>query len=97
MEPITKHVEHWRPELYDVIQSKVDELTILGYDEVSHDDVWRCLNQKVWRKNKELTLHQVVQDILHMTDQLFMSYLTVQAQKEPGDLMEHIEALSSNE
>ncbi|MDQ0158732.1 post-transcriptional regulator [Alkalibacillus salilacus] len=97
MEPIKKHVETWRPELDHVIQSKVEELTLLGYDEVTHEDVWFCLNQKVWRKNKELTLHEVVQDILHMSDQLFMSYLTVQAQQDTGNLMEHIEALTNGE
>ncbi|MDQ0351132.1 hypothetical protein J2R98_000935 [Alkalibacillus filiformis] len=94
MEPVKKHVEEWRPYLYDVIQSKVDELRLLGYDHVTHDEVWNCLLKKVWRKSNEKTLHQVVQDVLHMSDRLFMSFLTVQVQQEDEELSQQIEALS---
>ncbi len=88
------HVEEWRPYLYDVIQSKVDELRLLGYDYVTQDEVWNCLLKKVWRKSNEKTLHQVVQDVLHMSDRLFMSFLTVQVQQQDEELSQQIEALS---
>ncbi|GAA0457039.1 post-transcriptional regulator [Alkalibacillus silvisoli] len=94
MEPVKKHVEEWRPQLYDVIQSKVDELEMLGYERVTHDEVWNCLLHKVWRKNKETTLFQVVQDVLHMSDRIFMSFLTVQVQQQDEELLQQIEALS---
>ncbi len=96
MNEIIRHVEDWRPEVQEVLQSKVDELKLLQYDGVTHEELWECLLQKVWKKEKQLRLHQVIQDILHLSGNTYMSYLTVQAQQE-SDLFTQIEALQSNE
>ncbi|WP_188206262.1 post-transcriptional regulator [Alkalibacillus aidingensis] len=94
MEPVKKHVNEWKPYINEVIQSKVEELVMLGYDGASQAEVWECLNQKVWRKNKDKQLHEVVQDILHMSGSVYMSFLTVQAQQQDDQLLEQIEALT---
>ncbi|MGM8214220.1 post-transcriptional regulator [Bacillaceae bacterium W0354] len=94
MEVIVRHVNEWRPFIKNVIESKVDELKLLGYNGVNEDEVWECLLQKVWRKNKEKPLFQVVQDILHLNGSQYMSYLTVEMQQN-NDLMAQIEALKN--
>ncbi|WP_124220349.1 post-transcriptional regulator [Aquisalibacillus elongatus] len=93
---MVQHVDVWRPYIKDVIESKVNELELLGYDGVNQMEVWDCLKQKVWKKNKELPLYQVIQDILHLSDNVYMSYLTVQSQQH-SDLMAQIEALNKAE
>ncbi|WP_238378751.1 post-transcriptional regulator [Halalkalibacillus sediminis] len=97
MEPIVKHVDRWRPYIKDVLQSKVDELQLLGYDGANEREVWDCLMQKVWRKKQEKQLHEVIQDVLHLKDGTYMNYLSIQAQAqgmESNDLAQQIEALN---
>lgn len=77
MEP--KLVSEWKLSLGMVIDSKVNELIYLGYDEANATTVWHCLMKKVWKKDKNLSLHQVVQDILHLKPHFFMSYMTQMA------------------
>ena len=95
MDHYTRHVDEWRNETYEVLQSKVDELKLLGYDGVNAEEIWTCLLAKVWKKEKRLRLHQVIQDILHLSGSTYMSYLTVEAQKQANndDLFQQIGAL----
>ncbi|GEL77480.1 histidine kinase [Tenuibacillus multivorans] len=96
MDPMVQHVDVWRPYIKDVLQSKVSELKLLGYDAANETEVWECLKKKVWKKEQEKPLFQVVQDILHLSGNIYMSYLTVQSQQHT-DLMAQIEALTSSE
>ncbi|WP_035512476.1 post-transcriptional regulator [Halalkalibacillus halophilus] len=97
MEPIKKHVNQWRPYIHEAMNSKIDELEMLGYERPTKKELWECLEAKVWRKEKEKTLHQVVQDVLHLKDAIYMSYLTVEAQKQDDNLMESIQALTNKQ
>lgn len=94
LEVVIKHVDDWKPYIKDIIQSKVEELQLLGYEGANEKEVWECLMQKVWKKNKEKPLFQVVQDIFHLSGSQYMSYLTVQMQSQ-DDLMAQIEALKN--
>lgn len=54
MDHYTRHVDEWRNETYEVLQSKVDELKLLGYDGVNAEEIWTCLLAKVWKKEKRI-------------------------------------------
>ncbi|TFB25127.1 hypothetical protein E3U55_00520 [Filobacillus milosensis] len=91
---MVQHVDVWKPYIKDVLQSKVSELELLGYEGAHEAEVWECLKNKVWKKEQEKPLFQVVQDILHLSGSVYMSYLTVQSQMHT-DLMEQIQALNN--
>lgn len=93
MEANIRNVNDWRSVIQHVLDSKVEELRLLGYEKANSEEVWQCLLQKVWRKNNEKRLHEVVQDILHLSGNQYMSFLTVEMHQQNDDLMAQIEAL----
>lgn len=91
---IKQTVEEWRTTVLPVIDSKVNELIVMGYSKVNREEVWSCLKKKVWKGNPEKRLHEVVQDILHLRPHVYMSYLTMNAYQD-DDLMASIQALTN--
>lgn len=76
----------YREKLQPVIRSKVEEFHLLGYDGATSDDIWECMLNKVWKKKKKVAnkmLHEMVEDIFHLSINDYMSYLTVEAYKGP--------------
>ncbi|MRG88253.1 post-transcriptional regulator [Salinibacillus xinjiangensis] len=93
-----RNVAEWRPFVAPALASKVDELHVLGYDKATEEDVWNCLMKKVWKKNVEKRLHEIVQDILHLNAGIYMSYLTIEIYRDrDDDLLSQIEALKDLE
>ena len=94
--PETRTVSEWRPFVQSVLESKVSELHLLGYEQATIENVWDCCLKKVWKKDVEKRLHQVVQDIFHLNAGTYMAYLTREYYKT-DDLLAQIEAITSNE
>ncbi|HLR03786.1 MAG TPA: post-transcriptional regulator [Virgibacillus sp.] len=92
-----KTVNEWRSMTTPALESKKNELLEAGYTQASHDDVWNCLVKKVWQGNPSKRLYEVIQDILHLSTGIYISYLTVNAYQEDTDLMESIAALTKKE
>ncbi|SET67082.1 Post-transcriptional regulator [Salinibacillus kushneri] len=91
-------VTEWHTFVSPALQSKVDELHVLGYDKATEEQVWNCLIKKVWKKDIDKRLYEVVQDILHLDSGVFMSYLAREIYQERNDdLMAQIEALTGND
>ncbi|MEQ6375803.1 post-transcriptional regulator [Bacillaceae bacterium S4-13-58] len=90
-----KSVLQWKKTLLPFLESKAEELKVMGYDKTKPEDVWDCLMKKVWKKEKNLRLHQAVQDVMHLSTQIFMSYLTMKAY-ESNDLFAQIRELAEN-
>ncbi|WP_181350549.1 post-transcriptional regulator [Thalassobacillus sp. CUG 92003] len=90
-----KYVSEWKSVLGPALQSKAEELMTMGYARATQEDVWNCLKKKVWKGDPEKRLHQVVQDIMHLSSNLYMSYLTVSAYQD-DDLMASINALTES-
>ncbi len=91
---IEKHVEDWKPLIHRVIESKVDELRLFGYGDVTTETVWNCLLTKVWRKEKVMKLHEVVEDVFHLSGHLYMSYIKMETYQS-DDLMASIAAVTN--
>jgi len=70
-------LDELKNELLEVLQSKRDELHLLGYDKVTTDEVWECVLSK--NKGNLPTLHQLVNDILSLKPTTFMNWLTMNA------------------
>lgn len=91
-----KTVIEWKPEIEPALKSKATELQLVGYHNATSDDVWNCLKEKVWKGEPSKRLYEVVQDIFHLSSNIYMSYLTVNAHQEE-DLAASIAALTEND
>ncbi|WP_047979702.1 post-transcriptional regulator [Ornithinibacillus contaminans] len=90
---IIKTVKEWKVELKPALQSKAEEFQLMGYTRATAEDVWRCLEKKVWKGNPDKRLHEVVQEVFHLSSNIYMSYLTVDTYQD-DDLMASIAALT---
>ncbi|MEN2765878.1 post-transcriptional regulator [Ornithinibacillus xuwenensis] len=88
-----KTVNEWKLLLMPVLESKAEEFQLMGYTRATDEDIWKCLVKKVWKGNPEKRLHEVVQDVFHLSSNIYMSYLTVDAYQD-DDLMASIAALT---
>ena len=63
---------------------KQEEFLLLGYDNVSQEDIWTFLLKKKWRQKekKEIKLFEVVQSILSLKVGEFINYMAVEALKD---------------
>ncbi|MFD2046194.1 post-transcriptional regulator [Ornithinibacillus salinisoli] len=93
---LVKSVEEWKEMLQPVLESKTQEFLMMGYSKATNDDIWNCLVKKVWKGHPSKRLYEVVQDILHLGSNIYMSYLTVNAYQD-DDLMASIAALTEGE
>lgn len=91
---IKRTVKEWKRHLKPVLDSKTNEFRMMGYSQATNEDVWTCLEQRVWKGNPEKRLHEIVQDILHLSSSTYMSYLTMNAYQDDSDLLESIAALT---
>lgn len=89
-------VKEWKPQVKHVLESKADEFRAMGYSQASGEDVWECLVQKVWKGNPKKRIHELVQDILHLGSNIYLSYLTVKSY-ENDDLLASIAALTGKD
>lgn len=79
--PYDRYLDQIKP----CITSKVEEFKLLGYDRATEEDVWKCLKQKKWKKNKDgKLLYEVVNDVMRLSISDYMSWLTMQAYKSPN-------------
>ncbi|SMG08488.1 post-transcriptional regulator [Paenibacillus aquistagni] len=72
-----------RPLLLDqdiemLCRSKAEEFWLLGYEQVTAEEIWECVLHKT-RKQHTNQMHKVVNDILSLKVTDFMNYMTMQA------------------
>lgn len=79
-------MNHFRQQVEPVIRSKVEEFKLLGYDAADPQGVWACLLAKTWKQKQEKRLHEIVNDILTLSINDFMAYLSMQALISPESL-----------
>lgn len=91
---IEQPVKEWESMMRPALESKAYEFMLAGYSRVSVQDVWTCLEERVWKGNPTKRLYEVVQDILHLDGSIYMSYLTFNVYKKDDDLMASIAALT---
>lgn len=88
-----KRIDEWKDEMKIVLHSKQREYELLGYNEISADDIWDCLKDFVWKGNPEKHLHEVVQDIFHLPIHVYMDYLSLHTLQKEDPLKDAIEAV----
>lgn len=86
----------WKSLIMPVLESKAEEFRSLGYTETTNEDIWKCLQAKVWKHNSEKRLYEMVQDIFHLGSNIYMSYLTMESHQD-YDFMSSIAALTGKD
>ena len=70
---------HSIDELYDrvlpALETRMRELHKLGYKNVTSDNIWKYLIQSRWMSAYELTLYDVVSDILNVDGERLTNYI----------------------
>lgn len=57
------------------LNAKLAELHRLGYSYISVNDIWHYLVEEKWKKSHDLTLSDIVHDILHLNNKKIDEYL----------------------
>lgn len=66
-------------ELYNrikpALETKVSEMRRVGYSYIKEEDIWNYLKEVKWKKASDLSLHEMINDILNTDNVLIDSYL----------------------
>lgn len=77
-------------ELYDrvtpALKSKVRELKKNNISYINENDIWNCLIELYWKKEKGLVLSEIVDDILNTDNNIFEEYKKEQMEKVKTEL-----------
>ncbi|CAM2852857.1 post-transcriptional regulator [Paenibacillus sediminis] len=58
--------------------SKAEEFRLVGYEQVTGQDIWQCVNNQ-YTKEGVPPLHKLVNDILSLKVTTFMNFMTISA------------------
>ncbi|HEY4552730.1 MAG TPA: post-transcriptional regulator [Bacillaceae bacterium] len=79
------------------LQSKAEEMAVLGYGHVTKEDLWGFLINKKWKKPAEgIRMYALVSDVLSLKPGEYMNYATVSAFRSP-DLFADLDSEELNE
>ena len=67
------------------LHSKERELERLGYSNIKEFDIWNCLKDK-WKNSNDLTLADIVDDILNTDSDEIKSYYESKSQNTKKDI-----------
>lgn len=70
-----KSVEELFRRIKPALYSKITELKRKGFDYIKEEDVWNYLMDNVWKNKNNLTLSEMTNDILYLSDHLITSYV----------------------
>ena len=61
--------------LIPAINVKLAKMKENHYNDVKREDIWNCLKENKWNKSVNLTLGEMVNDIIHVDDLLVFNYI----------------------
>ena len=80
---VNQNYEHFYKKVKPALVSKQEEFLLLGYDNVSQEDIWTFLLKKKWAKgDHEMRLFEVVQSILSLKVGELINFMSVEALKD---------------
>lgn len=80
----SKALTEWKATIEPVLVSKIEEFHLMGYESVTHEELWKFITVKLKKKQQEWMLHQAVQAIFKLNINDFMNWLTIEAYQADG-------------
>ena len=74
-------IEELYKRVYPALKSKVKELNKNGINYIKEEDIWNCLVELCWKKDKGLLLSDVVDDILNTENSVIDNYVKNEMKK----------------
>ncbi len=74
-------VEELYKRVYPALRSKVKEFKRNDINYIKEEDVWNCLVEKYWKKQKGLLLSDVVDDILNTDNKIIEDFVKEEMKK----------------
>ncbi|KLV22351.1 post-transcriptional regulator [Niallia circulans] len=83
MSSTSTHIyDQYRSQVKPVLNSKLEEFHLLGYETIKEDELWAFLTNKKWRKPaQDIRISELVQDILNVKVVDYMNFATIEAYK----------------
>ncbi|MCM3716981.1 post-transcriptional regulator [Fictibacillus phosphorivorans] len=75
------HFMEWKDEVRPAVRSKREEFHYMGYESVTDEEIWNCVLAKLKKKKEDPRLHTLVDYILSLSLNDFMTWLTIQSYK----------------
>lgn len=76
------HFTQWKKEVKPAVQSKKEEFHYMGYESVTEEEIWECVQARLKKQKIEPRLHALVDQILALSLNDFMTWLTIRSYKE---------------
>lgn len=73
-------MEDVKNNLMHLCESKAEEFRMLGYEQVTSEQIWECISDK-YQKDEMPPMHRVVNDILSLKVTQFMNWNTMNVYK----------------
>lgn len=61
---------------------KADEFKLMGYDEISLNEIWFYLTSFKWKNHQDISFYQQVSDLSSLKPTEYLSFALMQRQKE---------------
>ena len=77
---------YWKLKLEPAIESKLEEMQLLGYDQVTSEEIWELFIRKIEKDPERPTpvrAHWMVSKLMQLSPNDYMTSLTVAAYKAP--------------
>ena len=60
--------------VYPALNSKIKEMYSFGYYYIKQDDIWDFLLERIWYKKDDISLSDIVNDILNYSNEKIYDY-----------------------
>ncbi|MGE5702711.1 MAG: post-transcriptional regulator [Clostridia bacterium] len=73
----------WYETVSEICLSKAEEFSLMGYDSIGPEDVWKCV---AGQYKQVPPLHQLVNDILSLKITKYMNWVMISMYKNPDSI-----------
>lgn len=81
MEVNFNNLKELKQRITPAINTKIKELRKNNYLITTHEDIWEYLKQKKWIKSTNLTLYDIINDILNLNNETIEEYAIKRSEK----------------
>ena len=70
-----KNLKELYNRIHPALETKKNEMKRAGFSYIKEEDIWNYLKEIKWKKASDLSLHEMINDVLNTDDYIIDSYL----------------------